>query len=150
MPKKTEHFPWRPEFYFLMILLYPQLLKFEYFMSSASPYFLFLSIFGHAHGMQNFLGQGWNLSHSSDNAESLSAKTWGHFSPSLLITPVPSFLNIVLVISVQKCIIIPSWIPQFPTFLCGFVNIFFLRTLIWWCHTSTKKLNSVKSKDETS
>ena len=34
--------------------------------------------FGYSHGMKKFLGQGLNLSHSSDNAESLSIRPPGN------------------------------------------------------------------------
>ena len=37
-------------------------------------------VFGRAHGMQEFLGQGSNLHHSSDNAESLITKPPGNSS----------------------------------------------------------------------
>lgn len=36
----------------------------------ADPSHSFLGFFGHTHGVQKFLGQGYNLSHSRDNARS--------------------------------------------------------------------------------
>jgi len=37
----------------------------------ADPSHSFLGFFGHTHGVQKFLGQGYNLCHSSDNVRSL-------------------------------------------------------------------------------
>jgi len=45
--------------------------------------FLFLFVFGHTCGTQNFPGQGLNLHHSSDNARSLTARPPGNSTKCL-------------------------------------------------------------------
>ena len=61
--------------------------------SKRSPVFLFTIIiyclFGHAHIVRKFPGQGSNLLHSNDNTESLTARPLGNSSSFLLIA-VPS------------------------------------------------------------
>ena len=60
---------------------------------------LFFFFFGHACGMQKFLGQGWNmrhsrdLSHRNDNTRSLTARPLGTPSLSLFLNSVLLILN---------------------------------------------------------
>ena len=65
-------------------------------------FIIYLFIFGYTHSMQKFPGQGSNLSHSSDNTESLNTRP-----PENSICIV--FISVYLILFYQECFVLFLW-----------------------------------------